>query len=379
MDIVRYGIIGIQGVGETHLRLAQKHQKVELTALVDIDSDAVKYQAQELGIRSFTDYRDLLDADLVDAVSIATPHNLHGEIGLACLNAGIHIFVEKPLANTVYAADAMLSAALLSDLKICVGHQYRTYRTPQRMKEIIDSDILGPLHRILWTWLEFRPDSYYRRDPWRTNWRQAGGGVLLNQTSHDLDLICWLAGAPVEVSAQIGKQLHSYLEVEDVACATARFEGGALASFQGSVNQPGAFSLRQLAGDRAMMVIQDVKSLTGDQTDEILLGHYGDALSSLTASIEPISGQPPITWESINTEPSSTDSPTGHELLLHSFVMAILQGGEPYVTGQSARTTVEFINAIVLSALKKRTVELPLDPAEYDELFSKLVNGEMSL
>lgn len=364
MDPVRYGIIGIKGVGETHLRLAQKHQNVELTALVDIDSDAVAYQAQELGIQSFTDYRDLLYADLVDAVSIATPHNLHAEIGLACLNAGIHIFVEKPLANTVSAADAMLAAAQLSDLKICVGHQYRTFRTPQRMKEMIDSGILGPLHRILWTWLEFRPDSYYRRDPWRTNWRQAGGGVLLNQTSHDLDLICWIAGAPVEVSAQIGKQVHSYLEVEDVACATARFEGGALGSFQGSVNQPGAFSLRQIAGDK---------------TDEILLGHYGGALSSLTASIEPISGQPPVTWETIRTEPSAADSPTGHELLMHSFIMAILQGGEPYVTGRSARTTVEFINAIILSALKKRTVELPLDPAEYDELFSKLVNGEIRL
>jgi len=379
MDLVRYGIIGTKGVGRTHLRLAQKHPNVNLTALVDIDSDTVALQARKTCTQGFTDYRDLLDADLVDAVSIATPHNLHGEIGLACLNAGVHIFVEKPLSNTLSAAEAMLSAAALSDLKICVGHQYRTYSTPQRMKELIDSGVLGPLQRILWTWLEFRADSYYRRDPWRCNWRQAGGGVLLNQTSHDLDLICWLAGAPVEVSAQIGKQLHSYLEVEDIACATVRFEGGALGSFQGSVNQPGAFSLRQLAGDRAMMVIQDVKSLTGDLTDEILLGHYGDNLSTMTANIEAITGQPSISWESINTEPSSIDSPTGHERLLDSFVMAILQGRDPYVTGQSARMTVEFINAIILSAMKKRTVELPFDPAEYDELFSRLVNGDVSL
>ena len=111
MKNVRYGIIGLKGVGGLHLRLAQQHADVELTELVDIDEACVKEKATELSVRGFTDYEEMLDADVVDAVSIATPHHLHAVIGLACLNAGVHVFTEKPLANRVSQADAMITTA----------------------------------------------------------------------------------------------------------------------------------------------------------------------------------------------------------------------------------------------------------------------------
>ena len=376
MDTIRYGIIGIKGVGGHHLRQAMHHDTIELTALADIDASAVEQQASDLGVRSFTDYRALLDADVVDAVSIATPHNLHGTIGLDCLEAGTHIFVEKPLANRVSEADAMLKAAHERGLKICVGHQYRTYQVSQRMKHLIDTGTIGNLQRLLWTWLEFRPAGYYTRDVWRTTWEKAGGGVLMNQTSHDLDLICWLAGQPVQVSAMLGNQLHPHMEVEDIACATVRFANGALGSFQGSVNQPSGYSVRQLAGDRGVMVIQDVRSLTGDLDDQILLGTYEDPLPEMTTKLTQIAAQPEIAWETLLPTERSDDEPSGHTLLLDSFIESILTDGTPLVTGESARVTVEFINAIILSAMKKKTVDLPLDPAEYDDLFEALVCGE---
>ena len=157
MDRVRYGVIGIKGVGGKHVSMAREHENVALTALVDLDEASVNAQSQELGVRAFTDYRDMLNAGVVDAVSIATPHHLHALIGLECLKAGVHVFTEKPLANTVSDGDAMIETAKTRDLKICVGHQYRTYRTPQTMKHLIDTGAIGNIMRVLWTWIAFRP------------------------------------------------------------------------------------------------------------------------------------------------------------------------------------------------------------------------------
>lgn len=372
MDSVRYGVIGIKGVGGKHVSMAHEHENVELTALVDLDEAAVKAQSQELGVRAFTDYRELLDAGIVDAVSIATPHHLHAIIGLECLKAGVHVFTEKPLANRVSDADAMIEAAQARDLKLCVGHQYRTYRTPQTMKHLIDTGAIGNIMRVLWTWIEFRPESYYARDIWRQTWRHAGGGVLMNQTSHDLDLICWLVGAPVQVSAMIGNQFHK-IEVEDVVCANVLFASGIFGSIQLTINQPRGYSIRQIAGDKGTIAIPDVQSLTNNRDDHILLGTYENSLTDLVGRPSGIAGQPEISWQPVELR----DEPGGHDALMDSFIDAILNDGEPLVNGVSARPTVELINAIVLSAMRQKTVDVPVDREEYDELFAGLSSGSL--
>ena len=372
MDSVRYGVIGIKGVGSKHVSMAREHENVELTALVDLDEAAVKAQSQELGVRAFTDYREMLNAGIVDAVSIATPHHLHAIIGLECLKAGVHVFTEKPLANRVSDADAMIETAKAQDLKICVGHQYRTYRTPQTMKHLIDTGAIGNIMRVLWTWIAFRPESYYARDIWRQTWRHAGGGVLMNQTSHDLDLICWLIGEPVQVSAIIGNQFHQ-IEVEDVVCANVLFENGAFGSIQLTINQPIGYSIRQVAGDKGMIAIPDVQSLAGDAEDHFLLGTYANSLTELVDGTASIAGQPEVSWQPVELR----DALGAHDALMDSFIDAILNGGEALVNGASARPAVELINAIVLSAMRKKTVDLPVDREEYDELFEGLSSGSL--
>ena len=374
MSSVRYGVIGIKGVGSKHVSMAHEHENVELTALVDLDEPAVKAQSQELGVRAFTDYRELLDAGIVDAVSIATPHHLHAIIGLECLNAGVHVFTEKPLANRVSDADAMIQTAKARDLKLCVGHQYRTYRTPQTMKHLIDTGAIGNIMRVLWTWIEFRPESYYARDIWRQTWRHAGGGVLMNQTSHDLDLICWLIGEPVQVSAMIGNQFHQ-IEVEDVVCANVLFANGVFGSIQLTINQPRGYSIRQIAGDKGTIAIPDVQSLTNNRDDHILLGTYEDSLTDIVGRTSGIAGQPEISWRPVELQ----DESGGHDVLMDSFINAILNGGEALVNGVSARPAVELINAIVLSAMRKKTVDVPVDREEYDELFEELSSGSLQI
>ncbi|MCZ6800639.1 MAG: Gfo/Idh/MocA family oxidoreductase [Nitrospirae bacterium] len=406
MKKVRYGVIGIKGVGQVHINAAKANNHIELVALVDVDEAKVKQVAEKYGIKGFTDYRDMVKANLVDAVSIAVPHYLHYPVGMDCLRAGVHVFMEKPFANKVSEADAMLALAEKNNLTIAVCHQYRTHRSAQRMKELLDSGIIGSPLRVLWTWGEFRPEAYYRRDPWRNTFQHAGGGVLMNQTSHDLDLICWMMGQPIQVSAMVGNQMHQE-EIEDIACATVLFESGAIGSLQFTINHPRGHSVRQIQGDRGVIVMPEVKSLTNDQDEEILVGTYEEPLSRLLETLPGKDDQPIITWKSCGfmrppvvkekpgiikrglrrlgllkwpPRPSLKDQPVnGPRQLMDSFIQAICHGGSPLVTGKSARLAIELINGIYLSAILKKTVDLPLDPSEYDAMFEKLVKGEISI
>lgn len=391
MEKIRYGVIGIKGKGKLHARLASQDSRVELTSLVDVDREALDQTAADFGARGFADYREMLDSGTVDAVSIATPHYLNGPIGLDCLKAGVHVFIEKPFAIRVSEADAMLAAARAKNLKICVGFQYRTYRSSRAIKELIDTGAIGKVNRVLWTWGEFRPESYYARDAWRETYRHAGGGVLMNQTSHDLDLICWLAGQPVQVSALAGNQLHR-AEIEDVACASVLFDNGAFGSLQFTINQPRGYSVRQIAGDKGVVVLPDVKSLTHDREDQILLGSYEDTLSKLVTDLPGNHDQPAVAWQEVQAgekpfwkklfDPQKVLQKLGllekakvvdgTLVLMDSFVGSILEGGEPLINGESARQSLELINAILLSAARKKTVDLPIDPEEYDHLFAEL-------
>ena len=391
MEKLRYGIIGIKGMGRLHCQFAQQNEKAELTALVDIDAASVRQHSEQLGVRGFTDYRVMLEADIVDAVSIATPHHLHSSIGLDCLKAGVHIFVEKPIANRVSEADAMVNLARMKNLKICVGHQYRTHRSSQAMKHLLDTGAIGKILRVLWTWTAFRAERYYTTKIWRESWSSAGGGVLMNQVSHDLDLLCWMVGKPEQVTALIGNQLHQ-AQIEDIFCANVLFANGALVSVQATINQPTGYSVRQIAGDKGMIVIQDVKSLTSDCEDQIVVGKYENDLPTAVAGK---GGQPQTVWQPVKLPGGrplwqkllrprtlwrrlgllKQGPPHGTSVLMDSFIHAILDGGEPLVSGESALPALELINAIVLSALRRKTVDLPLDREEYDILFKELSSG----
>ncbi len=395
MSKLRFGVIGINGIGKYHIRRVMEDERVELAALVDVNEESLRAVASELNVSGFLDYRDLLDADAVDAVSIATPHHLHAEIGLACLKAGVHIYLEKPFANRLSEVDAMLAEAAFRKLKICVGHQYRLHQSPQTMKYIIDSGELGRVMQVLWTWAEFRPESYYERDAWRRNWHTAGGGLLMNQASHDLDLICWMFGRPAAVSAEVMTQLHD-MALDDAFSASIVFEDGALATLQMSINRPRAFSIRHVAGDRGILVMPDVRSLTGDERDLIRVGLYEDRLTTLNVKLPGPHMQPGIEWRTISDSGhrrlhekllrparlwrklgvlKQQKKTTGLPILLRSFVDAVLTDGEPLVSGTSARAAVELINGILLSAVRKKPVQFPVDAAEYDELFEELCTG----
>jgi predicted dehydrogenase len=392
---LRYAVIGIQGVGRHHIRAARAHPQVELTALVDADAPALHSQAAELGVHSFTDHRDLLAAGLADAVSIATPHQYLAPIGLDCLAAGLHILVEKPFATRVAEARAMNELAEQRGLQIGVAYQYRTFAPWPRLKEILESGALGKVQQGVWRWAEFRPEAYYAASSWRATWQGSGGGILMNQVSHDLDLLCWLLGPPVGVTARIANQLHQ-AKIEDAVTATIEFAQGLQVAFQATINQPDAASIRLLSGDRGLVVLPGALGPAGDVT-EILLGLYDQPTALAMRSLLGGHDQPVIRWQRMGgltprqrirklpglkwlLDWSSRFRPvqweSGHRATFASFVQAALGEGQPLVSGREAEQTLELINGMILSSFLGRWVDFPLDAQEYDDLFDALRRGE---
>ena len=366
MDKIRFGVIGIKGAGRAHIEAIRQIPEAELIAISEVDTAAAKQLGQELRVRTFTDHQAMLTAGVCDAVCIATPHYLHAPMSLDCLQAGMHVLVEKPIACTVKEADRMVTLARKKGLKLGIGHQYRTYSTPRTMKRLIDDGQIGDIIRVLWTWIDLRPEAYYDRDVWRSTWRHAGGGVLMNQTSHDLDLLCWMVGDPVEVCAMMGNWGHR-AEIEDLVCANVRFANGALGVLQLSIVNPNGYSVRQISGDTGILAIQDVKSLSSDGLDTILHGTYARPVWEVLRDGGMVE-QGSVTWR--NVEPVHGE--TGHLAIVRYFVNAILNDSEPLVNGEEGRKTLELINAIILSALRKKVVEFPVNRDEYEELMEEL-------
>ena len=284
LDPCRVAVVGLKGVGQQHLREISSSDRARLSAVCDVDPAAAGAAGSECDASVWTHYEDMLSGCDLDAVVIATPHHLHAPMGMASLESGLHTFVEKPIANTVSEADRLVETARERGLKLAVGHNYRTFAGNRVLKGLIDDGAIGEVHRVLWQWLEARPETYYDRDIWRCTWELAGGGVLMNQTSHDLDLLCWMMGDPVEVSGMAGNWAHR-AEVEDTAIANIRFASGALCNVQFSICDR-RLNHRQISGDRGTLVYTDTKDANSVVPDELLLGRYAVPMRGFIADAQ---------------------------------------------------------------------------------------------
>lgn len=393
MNKVRYGIIGIGSAGQYHYMAARENEKVEVTALCDANETALRERAAEYNIQCFTDLDAMLAAEVVDAVSIAVPHYLLCEIASKCLNAGIHVLVEKPMAVKISEADRMLAAAGQNNRKLAVNFQYRTYTTSKIIKQALDEGRIGKVYQVLWTWKNFRTLDYHENSPWHASFRSAGGGIIMYHGAHDIDLMRWYLGKPVEVAAVAANQLQR-TDCEDTATIIINFESGAAATMQYGFNQRATCNIRQFAGSRGILTLPEVHTLTFENEDDILLGTYPAELKDLAARFQTYNQQPDISWQPLRRRPGkfATHSQSklkglalrlrlmkappanniGFRAVVNDFVDSIIEDRAPMVTGEDARATLELVNAALLSAARKKTVTLPLDPKEYDEFFEEM-------
>lgn len=372
MKPLRFGVVGLNGIGGRHAQSLGEMEGVELVGVADLREDLRMEFAQKFHAEDFEDYQEMVAKCDLDAVVIGTPHFLHSPMTQFCLESDLHVFVEKPIAMTVSEADRLIKIAGDRQLKLAVGHNYRTFPGNKALKKLIDEGELGTIHRVLWQWLETRPETYYERDVWRCTWAKAGGGVLMNQVSHDIDLICWLLGKPVEVSAMIENWGHK-AEIEDAAIANIRFESGALCNVQFSICDR-RLNYRQISGDKGTLEFRDEKNANTNVPDIFVLGKYNQPMRSFIEGNDGVAAQNGVVWENVAVD-TAQNGPT----LLESFISAVNGDGEPITTGASAIWALEVINGMILSGIKKKVVSLPVDREEYDNLLDALAKGKIEV
>ena len=256
MDRVRTALVGCGKVGQIHAQALAALPESEFVAACDVDLPRATSFATRFGVKPYSDVAQMLDECGVQALCIATPHPLHAEPAIEAARAGVHVLVEKPLAASLSDCDAMLAAARASGTKLGVISQRRWYEPVRRMKAAIDAGKIGRPVLGVFMMYSWRDPAYYQSDPWRGRWDTEGGGVLVNQSPHMIDLLKWLMDDEVaEVSGYWANLNHPSVAVEDTAVAILRFRNGGLGSIVTSLSQkPGIYTKVHIHGSTGASV-----------------------------------------------------------------------------------------------------------------------------
>lgn len=364
MRKVKTGIIGTGKVGHLHAAALASNQKSEFTAVLGRTTGKTQKFADQYGVKAYTDLDAFLKESGVEAVCICTPHPAHRDPSVAAAEAGIHLLIEKPLASSLEDCDAILGAVEKSGVKLGMLCQRRFYEPCARIREGIKAGKIGRPILGSVTVLGWRDQDYYDSDPWRGTWKDEGGGVLVNQAVHQLDLLLWYMGPVAEVSGYWGNLNHPSIEVDDTAVASIRFNSGALGQVLVSNSyNPAIHGKVSILGSNG--------SLVGVQTD-------GGAMfiAGMSKIEEPplndywtVPGEESKLPEWIKEDTAQFNRINAmehyHALNIDDFLEAIIEDREPCVSGQAGRETVELFTAIYRSGRDGKSIQYPLYP-EYD-------------
>ena len=365
MSSLSYALIGCAAeIAPQHIRAIAQLPDTELVGMADIAVERGGARAKEAGCAFFTDHRELLAQMHPDVVVICTPHPLHAALAIECVRAGAHVLVEKPIAVDVAEADAMIAAADEAGRLLAVNFQHRFDPAVEAMHQLIERGDAGALVRVECVEPWFRTDAYYRSAAWRSTWRGEGGGVLLNQAIHTLDVLCYLVGLPTTVGGWIKVAGHQ-VECEDTAQAMLEYAGGALGMLHVNTVEAGTPRRIQIVGDRATL------DLTGD---DLVVTQFSPALSTFRRESTQMFGKPATSVHHIDLPPKPPMG-EGHALAHRDFYQAIVGRGIPRCSGASGRMSLELANAIVLASCTQSAVHLPLDRQAYTALLDELRAG----
>jgi predicted dehydrogenase len=363
MSTLRIGIVGLGNMGGTHARaiLAGKIPRTNLTAVCDHVPARLAAFAEVPG---FTHHRDLIASGLVDAVIVATPHFDHTVVGAAVLAAGLHVLIEKPLSVHKADCEKLIAAYAARPHRHQVFAEMFNQRTDPRyrqLKELITSGELGEIRRISWIITDwFRTEAYYASGDWRATWSGEGGGVLMNQCPHQLDLMTWLFGMPTRVRAHLRFGAYHDIEVEDAATAYLEYANGATGTFITTTGEAPGTNRLEVAAERGRVIID------GEGLQWIRNATPMTAFSQTTKE----SFAKPPTWQvNIPTQGFGDQ----HNGILTNFTAAILDGAALIGPAHEGIHGVELANAMLMSQLWDRTVYLPLDSAAVTQEYQRLI------
>jgi predicted dehydrogenase len=357
---VRLGIIGMGLMGAGHARSILSGQVPGCRVAAACDPDR-RLAAEFPDLPWFDDVPKLLRAGLVDAVLIATPHYAHTTAGIAALKAGLHVLVEKPIS--VHKADALKLIAAHRSRKQVFAAMFNQRTDPryQTLRRMVQDGELGKIRRVNWIITDwFRPAAYYQHAGWRATWAGEGGGVLLNQCPHNLDLFQWIFGLPSKVRGfcQFGR--YHKIEVEDDVTAYFEYADGGTGVFITSTGEAPGTNRLEVTGERGRLVVEGGKF-------EFLRNEV--PTSEFSRKTKEKFQAPPVKLTEVAVPAGTGEQHVG---ILKNFTNAILRGEPLLAPAAEGLHSVELANAIIMSSLEQRTVDLPLPAARYAKLLNSL-------
>ncbi len=368
MDKVKFGIIGTGNMGSAHATFISELSNCELTAVCDTNPEALKRVPAAIlsRIRTFTDDEEFFRKSGVDAVIIAVPHYDHPSLAIRAMECGMNVIVEKPIAVHKAEAERLLNEAkkypkLVKSAMFC----QRMVNAHKKIKSLIDSGELGKITRVNWIITDwFRSQAYYDSGDWRASWRGEGGGVLLNQCPHQLDLMQWFFGMPNLVSASVSLGKFHNIEVEDEVNAYLEYPDGKTGNFIASTGELPGTNRLEVTCDRGKLVYEDGK-LEFFRAEESVAGFTKDTKLAW--------GMPTV-WKC--EIPVSADMQHIHRDIIENTANAILHPGTKlFAPLEEGIRGLELGNAMLLSGLEHKPVKLPIDSAVYAKKLEKLIAG----
>jgi len=356
---VRLGIIGLGNIARQHIGHITGGE-VPQCRIEALCSRQVHPLAAELGVPHFDDYRALIDSGLCDAVLVATPTFTHLQTGEYALRAGLHLLMEKPIGLSVEEGERLLAANTGAQVFAVMLNQ-RVDPLFVTMRDILQRAELGDIKRCHWNMTNwFRPEIYFQVSDWRATWRGEGGGLLVNQCIHNLDILQWLCGMPRRINAfcEFGK--YHAIEVEDEATAYLEFPGGATGVFIGSTGEAPGSNRLEIVGDHGSLLFDG---------ERLWRTRNSPSTSEYSRSTRDMFGMPDS--QTIDITPDR--SVNQHARVLSNFVQSI-RAGEPLIApAREGLASLSLANAMLLSTWERRAVELPLDRARYQAALDERV------
>lgn len=345
---MKYALIGCGRIAVNHL-IAVDNNKLDIVAVCDVLPEKMEQILAKRGwetredIKRYTDYREMLSKEKPELVSIATESGIHAEIALFCIENGVNVIIEKPMAMNIADAEKIIALAREKGVKVAACHQNRFNIAVQKMRKALEAGRFGKLSHgsihVRWN----RDKGYYDQAKWRGTWAQ-DGGALMNQCIHGIDLLRWMMGDEVvEVYGQTRQQFHDYLEAEDLGMAVLTFANGAVATIEGTTN----VYPENLEETLYIFGEKGTAKLGGKSTNTIDVWDFSDRQEG----------------DAENRgfrEPTSNVYGNGHTQLFRDMMEAIRDDREPYVNAVAGRNALEVVLAIYKSAAEGKPVKLPL-------------------
>lgn len=357
MKKIRFAVVGTGNIGQQHINLLRSGEieGAELAATLSRSGSDV-----DTGVPHFASLDALLDAECCDAVLIATPTMDHVSAAKSAARRGLHVLLEKPIAMSVGQSQALIDE-IPESVQFAVMLNQRFHPAYAAIKQLLDEGRIGTIKRYTWTMTAwYRPDVYYKVSRWRGTWPGEGGGLLINQCIHNLDIIQWLFGLPEKISAKVAFGRYHDIDVEDEVTAMLDYESGSVGLLQASSGEAPGINRLEIIGDTGVISWND---------SELTLQEADQSVSEHCATTREMFGMPSFTSQTVDLAVGVNQ----HAQVIQNFVDSLIKGSSLLTPAREGLGSLQLANGMLLSQWDDKAVALPIDSQRYEQLLSERI------